>query len=459
MKKWILLGATLASSTFALHAQTDDEKDFVEACYNFALTENKAYTDLEYLCKNIGARLSGSKELEKAIHWADTLLNTVGADKVYLQDVSVPHWERGGENGYFYSVTGRNKLKLTALGGSVGTGNYKISAGVIEFGSLEELEQADSNDVKGKIVFINKPFDETFINTFKAYSSCASQRFWGAVKAAEKGAVAVVVRSLSNSHDKHPHTGVMAYKEGVDSIPAVALSLLSADKLSEDLKIDSTVTLSLRVNTIIHKDALSHNVVAELTGEEYPDEIITVGAHIDSWDVGEGAHDDGAGVVQVIETLRIFNEFGYKPKHTIRFVLFTNEENGARGAKRYAEIARSNNENHILALESDRGGFSPRGFNLDSKDEKLKAKIRSWKPFLEKFGLHDFADGYGGVDIAPLKSVNENITLLGLNPDSQRYFTHHHADNDVFEAVNRRELELGTGSIASIIYLLDQNIK
>lgn len=458
MKKWILLYATM-SGALALHAQTDDEKDFVEACFNYALTENKAYSDLEYLCKNIGARLSGSEELEEAIEWADTLLNGIGADKVYRQDVSVSHWERGAENGYFYSVSGRNKLKLTALGGSVGTGNYKISGPVIQFNSLEALEQADSNDVKGKFVFINKPFDETYINTFKAYSSCASQRFWGAVKAAEKGGMAVLVRSLSNSHDKHPHTGVMGYKEGVDSIPAVALSLKSADKLSHDLAIDSTVNLSLRVNTTIHKDALSHNVVAELKGTTYPDEIITVGAHIDSWDLGEGAHDDGAGVVQVIEALRIFNEFGYKPKHTIRFVLFTNEENGAKGAARYAEIARSANENHILALESDRGGFSPRGFNLDSKDEALKTKIRSWKPFLEKFGLHDFSDGYGGVDIAPLKTVNENITLLGLNPDSQRYFTHHHAENDVFEAVNRRELELGTASITSIIYLLDQNIK
>jgi len=458
MKKWILLMATL-SGVCGLNAQTDDEKDFVEACYNYALTENKGYNDLRYLCKNIGARLSGSEELEEAIVWADTLLNSIGADKVYLQDVTVPHWERGSENGYFYSITGRNKIKLTALGGSVGTGNYKITAPVVKFNTLEALEQADSSLVSGKIVFINKPFDETYINTFKAYSSCASQRFWGAVKAAEKGGIAVLVRSLSNSHDQHPHTGVMGYKEGVDSIPAVALSLVSADKLSNDLDIDSTVSLSLKVNTIIHKDALSHNVVAELKGSTYPDEIITIGAHIDSWDIGEGAHDDGAGVVQVIETLRIFNEFGYTPKHTIRFVLFTNEENGARGAHRYAEIARSNSENHILALESDRGGFSPRGFNIDSKDEIMKAKIRSWKPFLEKFGLHDFSDGYGGVDIAPLKDVNEQITLLGLNPDSQRYFTHHHADNDVFESVNRRELELGTASIASIIYLLDQNIK
>ncbi|MGB0868716.1 MAG: M20/M25/M40 family metallo-hydrolase [Flavobacteriales bacterium] len=458
MFKKIAFSAFLLASLRSL-AQSEDEKLQIDSIYDHALHSKTSYEDLRFLCKEIGARLSGSEELEQAINWADTLMKGIGDVKVYRQDVTVPHWERKGQNAYYYSNRGRQKVRISALGGSVGTGNYKISSGVVEYESIEALEKADSADISGKMVFINKPFNESFINTFHAYGACSSQRYWGAVKAAEKGAIAVLIRSLSNSDDNHPHTGVMGYDENVDSIPVVALSIQSANLLSEDLKNDTTVNFSLKVNTIFNKDALSHNVIAEIKGSEFPDDIMTVGAHIDSWDIGEGAHDDGAGVVQVIDVLRIFNKMGYQPKHTIRFVLFTNEENGAKGAKRYAELAISNAENHVVAIESDRGGFSPRGFNIDSKDEELKMKIRSWKPFLEKFGLHDFSDGYGGVDIAPLKKVNENITLLGLNPDSQRYFTHHHAKSDVFESVNRRELALGTASIATLLYLLDQNVK
>ncbi|MGB0428375.1 MAG: M20/M25/M40 family metallo-hydrolase [Flavobacteriales bacterium] len=439
-------------------AQTSEEKTQIQAFFDQALTKSMAYEDLRVLCKDIGARLSGSKALEQAVVWGDTTFQDLNPDTVYKQEVLVPHWERGREQAHYYDKNGRTKLKVKTLGGSVGTGLSTLQGSVIQFNSLTDLENADPKTVEGKFVFLNQPFDETYINTFDAYGACSVNRFMGAIKAAEKGAIAIYVRSLSNHDNKHAHTGSMAYKTGLDSIPAVALSAKAANILALDLANDPTLTAYLKLQTTHYQDARSHNVIAELKGSQFPDQYITIGAHLDSWDVGEGAHDDGAGVVQTIEVLRLFKTMTIQPKHSIRFVLFTNEENGAKGAFRYAQLAELQSENHILAIESDRGGFSPRGFQIDSKNTTLIEQIRSWKPFLEQFGLHDFSEGYAGVDINPLKSVNQNITLIGLKPDSQRYFSHHHADSDVFESVNRRELELGAASMAALLYLLDKNL-
>lgn len=444
---------------FQVQAQNSSDEQIIRKIYDEALEQGQAYEDLRGLCKDIGARLSGSEELEQAVLWGEGIFKFLEPDNVFKQSVLVPKWVRSKkESGYFYSTSGRTKMDISALGGSVNTGlNNFISGKVIEVDQLEDLAKLGEEKIKGKFVLFNRPFNEKIINTFHAYGSCVDQRWGGASEAAKYGAIGVFVRSMTNAHDHFAHTGVMGYEDPEKAIPAAALSTESANILSEFMKKDSTLTAYMKLGCYTDGDTESHNVVAEIKGSKYPDQYITVGAHLDSWDVGEGAHDDGAGIVQTIEVLRIFKKLGIQPKHSIRFVLFTNEENGARGAKRYAQLAATNGEKHVAAIESDCGGFTPRGFNLDASEKWMK-KIASWRSLLEPYGLHYFEKGHAGVDIGPLKNENPEIILLGLHPDSQRYFDYHHADSDVFETVNRRELELGAASMASMLYLLDKNI-
>ena len=432
-----------------------DEKA-LRTIYDLALTESEAYENLRDLCKNIGARLSGSEEADSAVVWGENVLNNLGLDTVYLQEISVPHWERGRkERAYFYNERGKNMLDVCALGGSVATGmNQFIKGEVLEVYSLDEVNSLPDSMVKGKVVFFNRPMDPKKISTFSAYGSCVDQRYSGAVEAAKKGAIAVLVRSMNVRHDDFPHTGSMSYEAGVDSIPAFAISTNGADYLSENIKNFNKLELSLKSYCKTYPDKISYNVVGEMTGIKYPTEYITVGGHLDSWDLGEGAQDDGAGIVQSIEVLHLFKLMNIKPKHTIRVVLFMNEENGNRGGIHYAEKAASENEKHLMALESDRGGFSPRGFSVNGTQDQLN-KIKKWTSLFEPYGIHEFKMGFAGVDINPLK--DSKICLIGLSPDSQRYFDHHHSDNDVFEEVNKRELELGAASMASLIYLIDKH--
>ncbi len=456
--KVIALISCLCYGNHAWSQKADDDK-IIRQIYDEALENGYAHEDLRDLCKNIGARLSGSKELEEAVIWGEQTLAALEPDSVYKQGVLVPNWIRSKkETGYFYSTTGRVNMDLSALGGSVSTGtNNFLSAKVVEVQGLEDLAKMDTNEIKGRFVFFNRPFNEKVINTFHAYGSCVDQRWGGANEAAKYGAIGVFVRSMTNAHDHFAHTGVMHYENLDKAIPAAAISTETANLLSAQLKNDSTLTAYMKLGCYTKDDAESHNVIAEIKGTKYPEQYITIGAHLDSWDLGEGAHDDGAGIVQTIEVLRIFKTLDIRPKHSIRFVLFTNEENGARGARRYAEMADRNNETHIAAIESDCGGFSPRGFNLDGS-EKDMSRIKTLREILEPYGLYYFEKGHAGVDIGPLKNENPDILLMGLCPDSQRYFDYHHADSDVFETVNRRELELGAASMASLLYLIDKNM-
>ena len=431
-----------------------DEKT-LRSLYDVALTESEAYENLRDLCKNIGARLSGSEEADSAVVWGLNTLADLGLDTVYLQEITVPHWERGRrEKAYFYNEKGKNMLDVCALGGSVATGmNQFIKGKVIEVQSLEQVNLLPDSIVKGKVVFYNRPMDPKKISTFSAYGSCVDQRYSGAIEAAKKGAIAIIVRSMNVRNDDFPHTGSMGYEAGADSIPAFAISTNGADYLSENIKSFKGLELSLKSYCKTYPDKISYNVIGELRGTKYPTEYITVGGHLDSWDLGEGAHDDGAGIVQSIEVLHLFKVLNIKPKHTIRVVLFMNEENGNRGGLSYAENASEKNEKHLMALESDRGGFSPRGFSVNGSQKQFNA-IKKWAPLFEPYGIYEFKMGFAGVDINPLK--DDKICLIGLSPDSQRYFDHHHSDNDVFEEVNKRELELGAASMASIVYLIDK---
>lgn len=436
-----------------LYAQ---DETTVRKIYDLALTKSEAYENLRVLCKDIGPRLSGSEQADSAVVWGERALNKLDIDTVYLQEISVPHWERGKkEKAYFYNEKGKNSLKVCALGGSIATGlNQFVKGKVIEVHSIEEINNLADSLVKDKIIFYNRPMDPKRISTFSAYGSCVDQRYSGAIEAAKKGAIAVVVRSMNLRSDDFPHTGSMGYQEGIDSIPAFAISTNDADYLSENLKNFNQLELSLKSSCKTYPDKTSYNVIGEIKGSEYPNTYITVGGHLDSWDLGEGAHDDGAGVVQSIEVLHLLKLMNIKPKYSIRVVLFMNEENGNRGGLSYAERAATENEKHLMALESDRGGFSPRGFSVNGTEEQLNA-IKSWTDLFEPYGIHEFKMGFAGVDINPLK--DGKICLIGLSPDSQRYFDHHHSDNDVFEEVNKRELELGAASMASLVYLIDKH--
>jgi carboxypeptidase Q len=429
----------------------------VRRIYDQALLNGQAYENLRQLCKDIGPRLSGSAQAQMAIDWSYQKMRSYQFDKVQKQAITVPHWERGTTESAWYQTSNGtlHKVHLLALGGSIGT-NGLLQAEIIEFKTLEALQSAKKEIIENKIVFLNQPMDAAQIQTFKAYGACYAIRGNGAVEAAKLGAKAVVIRSLGLPQDLHPHTGSMHYESNVQKIPAAALSTAEANDLSIELQ-KGKVNFFLEMDCRDFPDAPSYNVMAEIRGSSHPNQIITIGGHLDSWDTGEGAHDDGAGVIHCLEALRILKELGYQPKHTIRVVFFMNEENGNQGGQQYAQWVKSLGEEQIAALESDRGGFAPRGFGLDGPDTYL-ALLQSFEPLLKHYDLHIFEKGYGGVDIGPLKNSYPGIPLFGFVPDSQRYFDFHHAPSDVFENVNKRELELGAAAVASFAYLLDLNL-
>ncbi|MDP3358490.1 MAG: M20/M25/M40 family metallo-hydrolase [Lutibacter sp.] len=430
----------------------------VRQLFNSALSNGKSYQWLDHLSNNIGGRLSGSPQAQQAVEWGEKLMKDLGFDKVWLQPVMVPHWVRGEKEVAYFTI-GKIKydVAICALGGSVPTPKKGVSGEVVEVNSLAEAE-ALGEKLRGKIVFFNRPFEDTHIETFKSYGGCVDQRGGGAKVTGKFGVLGVIVRSMTHSIDNFPHTGAMGYGDIPDNekVPAAAISTIAANLLSEKLKENPNLKFYFKQSCETLPDAPSFNVIGEMTGSEFPDAYITVGGHLDSWDLGDGAHDDGAGIVQSIEVLRLFQLNGIKPKHTIRAVLFMNEENGLRGGRKYAEEAKNNNEIHVAALESDSGGFTPRGFSVDANGENV-ALVKSWKSLLAPYGLHDVQVGYAGADIGPLKS--ETITLMSYRPDSQRYFDYHHAATDTFDKVNKRELELGAASMASLIYLLDNYLQ
>ena len=445
-------------SFFSGEAQTNgiDKEDVkvIKEIYDESLTSRDTYKLLDHLCNKIGHRLSGSIGASKAVEWTEMIMNSYSFDKIYKQDLFVPNWKRGDKEEVRIIGHKDEKLNVLALGMSVSTPKRGISAKVIEVQGIEDIEVLGRDKIKGKIVFFNRPTDQRLISTGSAYGGAVDQRTAGPAEAAKYGAVAVVIRSIGTAFDDVPHTGVTRYVEGIKKIPAAALGVKSADKLTLALKNNPNVKLFIKMNCETLEDAPSHNVVGELIGNEFPNEIITIGGHLDSWDVGQGAHDDGAGCMQSIQVLRLFQKLGIKPKRTIRAVMFMNEENGTRGGLKYAELAKKNNENHLIALESDAGAFTPRGFGVTAEASTIK-KFRSWLPYFDRNTISYFKKGGGGVDINPLNRLLGTPTI-GFIPDSQRMFDIHHSDNDSFDSVHPRELELGTASIASLIYLIDK---
>lgn len=453
MLKYVVALVALGTSCFA---QSADEV-MVKKIFDEALSRGQSYEMLEQLTKQVGPRLSGSPGAAAAVEWSRHVMEQYGFDSVWLQPMLVPHWVRGQkEVGRIVNSKkmGSVSVNICALGGSVGTGASGLVANIVEVKNFDELKQLGNKGVQGKIVFFNRPMDPTKLNTFTAYGGAVDQRGGGASEAAKYGAVGVVVRSMGSNLEDYPHTGGMRYAPNVPQIPAVAIATRHAEMLSKLLEDDKDLQFYFETTCQILPDAPSFNVVGEIRGSQFPKEYIVAGGHLDSWDLAEGAHDDGTGCVQSIEILRLFKAIGYKPKRSIRAVMFMNEENGLRGGLKYAELAQKNKENHLAAMESDRGGFTPRGFTISAED-KVRLKIQSWKPLLEPYGLTDFGQEGGGADIGPL--AQQGVSLLGFLPDSQRYFDYHHTPEDTFDKVNKRELEMGAAAMAAMVYLIDAN--
>lgn len=451
---FILLCSAYAKAQLVQTSQADSL--MLKSIYDYSLTESKSYEWLDYLSNNIGGRLSGSIQAQRAVEYTEKEIAKF-ASRTELQSVMVPKWTRGTPEFAYIQLNDFSTINVNvcALGGSIPTREAGIKAGVVEVASLEQLAQIGRKEIEGKIVFYNRPMDPTKIQTFEAYGGCVDQRYSGAEEAGKYGAVGVIVRSMNLRLDDYPHTGSMSYGDlDVENyIPAAAISTNDAEKLHTYLSLDKNLQFFLKQDCTVWGDVESYNVIGEIKGTKYPNEVIIVGGHLDSWDLGDGSHDDGAGVVQSMQVLETLKKLDYQPLRTIRVVLFMNEENGLKGAREYAKQAKAKNENHIFALESDAGGFSPRGFSFDATEDQMKV-VHSWKKLFKPYLIHYFEKGGSGADVGPLK--DSGTVLAGLRPDSQRYFDFHHAANDTFDAVNKRELELGAATMTSLIYLFDQ---
>jgi hypothetical protein len=448
----VLFGSFLL--LFAGTAEAQSDSIFIKKIADEIFHNSTAYSNLFTLTKTIGPRLSGSPQTYKSESWGLDALKKAGADTVYLQKAMIPHWVRGGKDqAALISGKSRVPLAVIALGNSVSTKAGGITAPLILIHDFAELEKR-KDEIRGKIVFYNHPFKADFVQVFYAYGEAVPYRAYGASRAAKYGAVGVVVRSMSESTDNFPHTGAMIYNDSFPKIPALAVGLKDADKLAAAAASQKDLQLFISTHAHALPDTVGYNVIGVWRGSESPDQFITVGGHLDSWDPAEGASDDGTGCVQSIEVLRSLKAAGYKPRNTIRVVLFTDEENGGRGSKAYSAAANANHEKHIFALESDAGGFTPRAFSFMGKESQL-AVVRGWLPLLIPYGISALAAGGAGADVEPLFESN-GAMAAELIPDSQRYFDYHHAANDVFEKVNKRELELGAINMAALIYLVDK---
>lgn len=456
----LLLLASVFAVPISARTQTPDtpspnQIETVNRFFTEALANGKAYHQLRALVSQNPGRLSGSKSLERAVIWSERLLSSMQLDRVYKQDVLVPHWSRGARESVrlLPSRGPAATLAATALGGSGPAPKNGVISEVVEVRLLDELAALGPERVAGKIVFFNRPLDPAHFITGAAYGGAVDQRSRGPAAAARLGAVGALTRSLTLAQDDIPHTGNTSYPPATPKIPAAALSTLAADRLSAALAADPALRVEIKIHSEWLPDAPSHNVIGEIRGSEFPNEIILVGGHLDSWDIAPGAHDDGAGVVQSIEVLRLFQVLGIKPRHTLRCVLFTNEENGLTGATTYASSARDSGERHIFAIESDNGGFAPNGFEFGSTQGQPHLRAARWRSLFEPWGLWHFRKGAAGADVAPL--MLQGVTVAEITPDSQRYFDYHHTANDTIDKVNPRELHLGAAGLAALIWLVD----
>jgi len=430
------------------------DEEIINKIFITAEEGQESYKDLKYLTDNFPKRLACYPQSIEAAKWAKTIMGQLNLDTTFLQEARVMNWERGDiEIGEIRINNQVIPVNVCVLGRGISTGEEGIEGRLIEVKSLEDFNQIPQDKIKGKIVFFNQAMNPELKNTFQAYGEAAGQRFMGPIMAAEKGAIGAVIRSLTTSVDTFPHTGTTRKPENEPTVPAVSIATKHANLLSDLIEQNPDLKFFFKTNCINKPDTITYNAIGELKGIEFPNEYIIVGGHLDSWDNSPGAHDDGGGCMQSIEVLRIFKKIGYKPKHSIRAVMYMDEEISQGGGRAYAEQAKIKGEKHIFAIESDRGVTQPQGFSIDA-DQQIIDKINSWSYLFEPYEINTFVKGGGGVDIGPLK--NQGTALAGLLTDPTHYFDWHHCANDTFDKINRSEMQKGAATMAALIYLIDK---
>lgn len=440
------------SKTPIADAYREDARRIIRA----ALAENQAWDKLEYLCLRIGHRLSGSKELEQAIDWAVSAMEKDGQQNVRKEKVLVPHWIRGEESAEILEPR-YERMHILGLGGSIATPPEGVTAPVIVVNSEDELKKLDEAQVKGKMVLFNHAMPAYHKQHGSGYGAAVRYRYNGARWAAEKGAVAALVRSVTAKSLRSPHTGAMSYGETQVKIPTAAVSIEDAEMMARLQAREVPIVVNLKMNAKQLPDAVSHNVVGELVGREKPEEIIVIGGHIDAWDVGHGAHDDGGGCVIAMEAINVLRKLELIPRRTIRVVLWTNEENGLAGGKAYAKDHAHELKNHVAAIESDSGVFKPTGYSLECIDnDRIAVASDQMRDLLSLFqkpiGPMEVTTGWSGADISPMK--NAGVMLMGHRVESSIYFDYHHTHADTLDKVDPEELTQNVAVLAATAYIL-----
>lgn len=418
-------------------------------------SSGQAYEILSQLLKSAPYRQSGSAGATMAVKWAKSKMEELGLSNVRLEPALVTHWERGSVNSLniVSPSVGDRRLNIIATGGSIGTKSEGITAEVIEVNVNSKEEVEDFGDkLRGKIVFFNRPMDRGMFNMLDAYGNAVWQRSRGPSLAAKHGAVASISRSLTTLNNDIPYSGMLRYRDEAPEIPAANISTNDADRLSNLIK-KGPVTLNLMQNCKVFPKVESFNVIGEIVGSKYPEQIVLIGAHLDNWGNTPGANDDGAGVAHTLEAIRLIRELGLKPERTIRAVLFMDEENGGLGWKSYAEVDRGK-ERHIVAIESDLGGAEPVGFTVEGKKGDYK-KLKKWAYLFAPMNMTKFSDGDSGVDIWRL--AEKGTVTIGIDFNMQRYFNYHHAPTDTIDTINERELESGAIAMATLAYVISED--
>jgi len=438
--KIILIIAVMLSQSFGESIKSK----YVETSLKIiskSLTDSTAYNRLGYMCDTFGPRLSGSKNLENAINWILKEMNNDGLENVKGEKVAVPTWIRGKESATLLSPF-KKELSMLGLGGSIATPRGGLKAEVIVVNDWDELESR-SNEVPGKIVLFNAPFT--------SYGETVAYRYSGASAAAKHGAVASLIRSIGPWSMNTPHTGVMAYKDDVKKIPHAALTMEDAMMLSRIHDRDDKIIVKLDMNARMVADRWSRNVLGEIKGSIYPEEVVVVGGHIDSWDVGQGAHDDGGACIASWEVLRLIKELGLKPKRTIRCVMWTNEENGGKGNKGYRDMHMDEMDKHVLAIESDGGVFSPEGFGFSGNDSAREI-VEEIHELMKPIGANTISEGGRAADVAPLN--DEGVPVMSLKVDGSKYFWYHHTNADTFDKIDFNEFNRCIAAMAIMAYVV-----
>ena len=412
-----------------------------------AMSDSQGYDRLGEMLDTFGPRFSGSTNLEKSLEWIIDEMKKDGLENVHGEEVMVPKWIRGKESAVM-TAPWKKDLAVLGLGGSVGTGSKGLSGEVFVVNSFDDLN-ARAGEAKGKIILYNVPFT--------TYGETVQYRYRGASEAAKVGGIASLIRSVGPYSMNTPHTGTSAYEDGVKKIPHAAITLEDAAMMGRMSKRGITIKVSLYMEGRFVDDVPSQNVMGEIIGSEYPDEVIVLGGHIDSWDVGQGAHDDGGGCVASWQAVKLIKDLGLKPKRTIRAVMWTNEENGLRGGEAYRDEHLNELDNHILAMESDAGVFKPSGFGFSGPDESLKI-LQDIGTLLYRIDSGKITKGGGGADIGPI--MREGVPGMGLKVDGSRYFWYHHTNEDTFDKVDKDEFNRCVATMAVMAYVVaDMDMK